>query len=867
MISAPANHSPRCSEDHNICTSETFPNSSNVVCAREISARPFVPRYQLLFVRLVVLFAYTLLVPSYPLTPALAHGTSSQPTNVSQRNADSIYGSLKNIVEIVAGDAHSCARNVLGEVYCWGDNEFGQLGDGTTIDRSYPTLVNHLSGSVQSLMAGGNHTCALVATASKNLALTVTDSLERGSSTSSRADTGQIQPRRNGTNTLAFCWGSNSHGQLGIKSSAPITETSPSMLESVVQRLSETQVNHPIPQPVIGLPETIVSLAAGEFHTCALSDGGAVYCWGSNSHGQLGIGTLEEGTDPANRIRVQLAVMKEQPAQVVGLGGTLAGQPQDEHVYLIEAGGNHTCAATAEQMLCWGNNEFGQLGNGTKENQTEPKPIAGPSANVLAMGLGRLHTCVLASNGTPFCWGSNFYGQLGLGTDGFQTDTIVAARVKDVPQDLMSIVSHGNHTCAIRNNQESYCWGFNLYGQLGDETTENRNSPTSVSFAGRESLSQIVTGHNHTCGIYNSQSLCWGHNFSGQLGDGSREGRSRPGLVATPLARTFLSYVAQPDANEPTPTPIPPSWVRMGQGGLSVRAIEVVPNQNDATVLVGIVEPPLGSMGLYRTTIDDGCIYTNSLVAGELNGSVMDVEIHDNTGVLANFDTNFYYTVDSGLNWQLASSPTRVNPYSVAFDTSHGWFAGTNKGLYRSQDGGLSWNLVNDDHKDINIVKSVDGEIWVGTDKSGLFAFNPLNLQYRELTTMSASIGKQIWDIIVVDRANSSRDYFLAAATGVYQRVDGNNWVSIGGIGLAGVNARSLAIHPASTSSDSEQLYVGTSGNGVWRVSLDDTDRSQSITSVGWDPSITVRTIAYEGLYCQTILAGTDDGLWVLQSP
>jgi alpha-tubulin suppressor-like RCC1 family protein len=228
------------------------------------------------------------------------------------------------------------------------------------------------------------------------------------------------------------CWGYNNAGQLGDETAAGF-------------RLSPVFVKR--------LMSGVTAAAAGGGHTCALTSAGGLKCWGDNSVGQLGDGTITD---------------RRTPVDVRGL---------TRGVVRVNAGVNHTCAGISTgRVKCWGSNLFGQLGDGTAVDRLTPvfvKFLGG--VRVVVAGLS--HTCALVSPGGVRCWGRNNFGQLG---DGTTADRSSAAFVVGLTSGVRSIAAGKDHTCAVMNSGTAKCWGYNKYGQLGDGTTTNRPTPVDV---------------------------------------------------------------------------------------------------------------------------------------------------------------------------------------------------------------------------------------------------------------------------------------------------------------------------------------------------------------------------------------------------
>lgn len=196
----------------------------------------------------------------------------------------------------------------------------------------------------------------------------------------------------------------------------------------------------------------------------------------------------------------------------------------------LTAGISHTCGLDPDGVaLCWGANEGGQLGDGSRTDRLSPVLVR-TDIRFASLTAGASHTCGLAGGGVPLCWGQNLSGQLG---DGSRTDARFPRAVGG-GLTFRSLVAGWNHTCGLTANGNAFCWGLNGDGQLGDGSRLDRLVPTLV----RGAIESLTAGSAHTCGISESQVLCWGDNRFGQLGDGTTEGKPQPtavvGLPATP---------------------------------------------------------------------------------------------------------------------------------------------------------------------------------------------------------------------------------------------------------------------------------------------------------------------------------------------
>lgn len=348
-----------------------------------------------------------------------------------------------------AGLTHSCAVVESGRVQCWGDNAFGQLGDGTQgNDRVRPVYVVGLNDAV-GVSAGRTHTCA------------------------TRAD-GRVA-----------CWGRNSDGQLGDGS----------------------YNGSRVPVAVTGVTDA-VAIAAGAIHTCAARAGGKVMCWGSGDEGKLGI----PGAPYSTPFPVQVANLTDAVAVSAGEGSSCAlratGQVacwgsnryfevgdctrnpretpftvsgiSDAMDVSIDTG--HTCVVhAAGHVSCWGLNGVGQLGRGfTSFAVCSPGRVANLADAVAvstSRGGDRAQTCAVRATGAVMCWGSNDFGQLGTGNT---ANSSVPVQVLELT-NAVDVACGNAHTCASLADGTVACWGQSDEGQVGDGTTFTHLDPQTTS--------------------------------------------------------------------------------------------------------------------------------------------------------------------------------------------------------------------------------------------------------------------------------------------------------------------------------------------------------------------------------------------------
>ncbi|MGC3994593.1 MAG: hypothetical protein QM779_10870 [Propionicimonas sp.] len=317
----------------------------------------------------------------------------------------------------------------------------------------------------------------------------------------------------------AICWGYNGYGELG----------------------DNTATSSAAPVAVYGLDHGVKSVTGGFYHSCALTTAGKVWCWGYNGYGALGDGTTTTSLKP-----VQVAGIGKAKAVSAGYLHTCAlttkgkvwcwgynayGQLGDNtttssttpvqvyglsKVSSISTGYEHSCALTSKgKAYCWGYNAYGQLGDNTATNSPKPVTVYGMTSGVKALSAGIFTTCGVTSKGAAKCWGYNDYGQLGNNTT---TTSLKPVQVTGLTKKVASVKPSYTHTCAVTKAGKVKCWGYNGYGELGDNTTTNSLVPVSVY--NLDKASKVTLGSNHSCALTAKKAVkCWGYNFYGQLGD------------------------------------------------------------------------------------------------------------------------------------------------------------------------------------------------------------------------------------------------------------------------------------------------------------------------------------------------------------
>lgn len=354
-------------------------------------------------------------------------------------------------IDITSGTSHTCGLRPNYEVRCWGNNEYGQLGNNKMpTDASTPERVLSLSGA-RTLHTHSNHTCATL-------------------------DSSLIQ-----------CWGRNNKGNLGD--------------QSTIDRAQRVDVAN-----LVGSVETVT----GGSHTCSLQQSGRVRCWGDNSQGQLGKGDVNaEPVLQKNLVRQATGDYLEEIQQItlgsafscalrrdnqafcwgynrqgqLGGGDNTTGSrwaaPVDSAVPLarIQAGMNHVCAiAVGGNVYCWGRGARGQIGDNSTQDAHSPRLVDLP-ARAISISAGQDHSCAALETGAVYCWGDNEYGQLGQGSMG---GSFATPRLVNGLSNVHIITCGAHHTCALDRQGQAHCWGRNHQGQLGNGSTTSQASPTLV---------------------------------------------------------------------------------------------------------------------------------------------------------------------------------------------------------------------------------------------------------------------------------------------------------------------------------------------------------------------------------------------------
>jgi len=419
---------------------------------------------------------------------------------------------------LAAGTNHSCAVRSEGAAACWGRNDGGAIGDGTTADRLVPTRPS-LFRLIVAIAGGGNHTCAAIDELfgtycwGDNRSRQVDPNREQDFVLTPIATTVGFSPVALSAGSLhgcgvdafdsASCRGSNANLQLS------------------------SFFNNATFEDNVGFFVNVTAVAAGGVHSCALRSTGRIHCWGSNGFGQLGDGT-----------RTSTNAERE----VVGIVNAVSLSSQRDH----------NCALLATGfVVCWGRNDFGQVDGTLGGDRLVPTPVTTLAAgDAVAVTTGFQHSCILTPAGTVRCWGRNDEGQLGNNTT---TDSLAPVTVQNLPPrsgaattltGVVGLVSDGAHNCALRVTGQPVCWGRNPEGQLGVNTRTRRLGAAGVgSFTANIAPDADLSGKNRIAHVTALVNCPAGERFVAEItvaqgtasGQGRASGACTGGLTGYPL--------------------------------------------------------------------------------------------------------------------------------------------------------------------------------------------------------------------------------------------------------------------------------------------------------------------------------------------
>lgn len=442
--------------------------------------------------------------PDAPDTSDADNGDGDTDTDPDDNPTPNDSGPDTGLKMLANGGGHICAiKNRDNSLWCWGLNSFGQLGDLTTNSANSFKAIN--ADGWHTISTGDKHTCGIKSDDTLWCwGLNESGQLGSGSTASSSEplditpDTSWLQVDTGSNHTCAirddstlWCWGDNTRSQLG---------------DGILSDQTEDDDNsNNLSQPKqIGIDTDWIAISLGDEFSCGIraitNSDKRIYCWGENDSGQLSLGPV---TNPVSA-----------PQDTTGATNWTA----------VSTGDTHTCAIKSDQSLhCWGDNTFGQLGQGDDSPSFSPVEVTSstPWTNV-ATGNG--HTCGIKSDATLWCWGNNTTGQLGVGNSTHQPTPIQVNH----DNDWLDVFAGDSTSCAIDSEYIGYCWGLNEDGQLAKGLSTETDRPRI--FDESDNWDSLDSGVEHTCGLKNESGQktlwCGGGNSFGQLGISSTDNKS-----------------------------------------------------------------------------------------------------------------------------------------------------------------------------------------------------------------------------------------------------------------------------------------------------------------------------------------------------
>ncbi|MEW6486934.1 MAG: Ig-like domain-containing protein, partial [Thermodesulfobacteriota bacterium] len=467
------------------------------------------------------------LVCEYRVTAFDAAGNESPPSSTWVKPD---WSGPAAVPAVAAGASHAAALRSDGSLWTWGNNAYGQLGDGTTLHRNMAAQVND-DGDWSAVAAGTSHTVALKADGTLwawgyNVYGQLGDGTSVSKSIPAKIGTSSDwqQVAAGSAHTLAlkadgslWAWGRNSNGQLG----------------------DGTTTTRYLPTR-IGEENQWTAIAAGDSHSLGLQADGSLWAWGRNTAGELGDGTTQNRSVPT-RIGTDtdwaavrgggyrtIAFKADGSLWLWGNYTTLPARVGSETDWAGAAvGQNHQVALKADGSLwAWGTNGNGQLGDGTTATRSLPIRIGSETAWT-AVAAGVAFSVAMRADGSVWACGDNLYGQLGNGVSGMRL-----AAGAPLPGEWRSVSAGSHVSLGVREDGSLWAWGINNYGQLGDGTTQNRAAPVAVG--ADTDWQEVSAGTTHAVARKQDGSLwAWGSNSYGQIGDGTTVQRLQPVRIGT----------------------------------------------------------------------------------------------------------------------------------------------------------------------------------------------------------------------------------------------------------------------------------------------------------------------------------------------
>lgn len=505
------------------------------------------------------------------------------------------FGVGQTVVDLASGAYHNCVVLKGGQLKCWGRNVFGQLGIGSTADMGDNanemgvnlSPVSAASGAtILSVGAGVDHTCAIltIPTAQDPIVkcwgrndygqLGIGDALQRGTSPSQMGDSlplvdlglsgvpkklalGRVHSCVLLATGSVKCWGGNGYGQTGLS-------------EATTSHRGDgaSEMGNNLPTLSLGSSVLATDIAAGLDHTCVLIDTNKARCWGRNNNGQLGHNHAGANVTPwgasgntmaslpdshvnnysyyegialdhkytcgVDRSQMNVTCWGNETQSGLRRSSKFHDFSSKGGVKQLEAGTTFMCALTndaSNSVFCWGNDAwFTQRIGQTTFSYANPNLGSPTMTGISSLAAGENFLCTLSTTNVIKCFGWNIAGSVGAAGAGTYIVAGSAVTMTLPSGTPAALYAGASHACVVNDSGDLYCWGANNFGQLGDNSTTNRTTPTSISVGG--SVSKVSMGRHHTCVVLSTgQVKCWGDNQYGQLGDGTTTQRLVPTAI------------------------------------------------------------------------------------------------------------------------------------------------------------------------------------------------------------------------------------------------------------------------------------------------------------------------------------------------
>ncbi len=820
----------------------------------------------------------------------------------SRSTLGDVSGVTSGVTALAVGSNHACVLTTAGSVQCWGYNQYGQLGDGTTTTRTTPVTVTGMSSGIASIQARRDHTCAITTggearcwgrnqfgqlgdgTVTTRLVPTTVSGFSSGTAAIALGDVNTCAITAAGA---AKCWGEGGEGQLG----------------------NNTLTSSPVPVDVQGLTSGVLAMALGNVHACALLSGGAVKCWGWNAYGQVGDGTT--------------SFSRNVPTQVSGL---------TSGVTRIAVGSAHSCAVTASGTVkCWGYNASGELGDGTTTLRTTPvETLAlGGAATAIA---SRGHSCALVSNGTVRCWGVNTSGELGNGGIGYRSSpapVLVAGpeqwvRKAPAPQILVrGATTFSNTPAAGQSTSFVSTLGAGIFKLVNDGTNVtvtpiNNGLPGLRVRSVRGGLSALYAGLEDW-GVYRSTDGGATWTSANGTGPGALGCTNVRNVNVRTGSEVWAATACRHNSGVYRSMDGGGTWTRLGASAYPDDTPANVLGFFDSVVVMGTTRDGIfrsADLGATWTRINNGLPQPD----GPNLLSVFGVSFLSSSSEMITFveGHGVYRTVDGGASWtpSMAGLPSPLHSFAGVFVGSPSrLFIGTDKGgIYRSTDAGVTWaawgtsatwgNTTRyarfpvddrtgtgryyvfgqeglartvDDGASFTSIPIADGHVAsVVMDPNGTTAYAASNTLVRvsnlfapslSVTDIGAGLpGSVLNGTVDVDHTNPSTLYAAMPNYGVFKTTNGGaSWSALGIPNFRVGSEPFVAISPT----DSQTLYAGVpnrfsvaTGGGVFKSTDGGTTWADSSSGLSNADARDIRSMATTPYAPSLLVIATEDGLY-----